>query len=239
MPYDPVKDPQVHQMIAAVMEEYQSELVEHEVKIGADWYVPPEGKPEAPLKLHGYPAAAVVKITPVRQRQRGIPDAIVTIDRAHWNGLDDDERYALLDHEVQHVSLYRDKDDHVVADDAGRPRLRMRLHDVQYGAFLAMADRHGDNSFEVRQAKKIMEDHGFLFGLPDQPSPGTLPFGRPDGETPADVVRDAFAALVSVGHTEATARAAIEAAAPGGPYRDVASLIDAVYQGQPDAAAAT
>ena len=231
MPYDPVKDPQVHQMIAAVMEEYHSELVEHEVKIGADWYVPPEGKPEAPLKLHGYPAVAVVKITPVRQRQRGIPDAIITIDRAHWNGLSGDEQYALIDHEVQSISLARDKDDHVVADDAGRPRLRMRLHDCQCGWFLACADRHGDNSAEIQQARKLIEDHPFLFGLPDAPAPGTLPFGRPAAGTPPGIVEDAFAALLSVGHTEDSARAAIEAAAPGGPYRDMASLIDAVYQG--------
>jgi Holliday junction DNA helicase RuvA len=54
--------------------------------------------------------------------------------------------------------------------------------------------------------------------------------GQPDNAEP-DVIRDTYAALLSVGHTESQARQAIDRVLTGKKkYRSVADLIDAIYQ---------
>lgn len=192
--YDLVKDPDVHQLIAAVVEKYHGDLVTHEVSIGAEWCTPGENDDAgSPLKLHGYACAAVVRVTPLKQRLHGVPDAVITLDKHHWIGLSDEERAALIDHECLHLQLQRDSEGSVVGDDAGRPKLKMRLHDVQAGWFLAIADRHGEHSPEIQQARKVVEDHPFLFGI-DAPEPGTLTMGKGNEEAPKRNRRAASAA---------------------------------------------
>lgn len=60
--------------------------------------------------------------------------------------------------------------------------------------------------------------------------------GKPDNAEP-DVIRDTFAALVSVGHTEGQARQAIDRVLAGKKkFKSVADMIDAIYLAQrPDA----
>jgi holliday junction DNA helicase RuvA len=54
--------------------------------------------------------------------------------------------------------------------------------------------------------------------------------GQADNAEP-DVIRDTYAALLSVGHTESQARQAIDRALTGKKkYKSVADLIDAIYQ---------
>ncbi len=54
--------------------------------------------------------------------------------------------------------------------------------------------------------------------------------GAPENAEP-DVIRDTYAALLSVGHTESQARQAIDRVLAGKKkYRSVADLIDAIYQ---------
>jgi Holliday junction DNA helicase RuvA len=58
--------------------------------------------------------------------------------------------------------------------------------------------------------------------------------GAPENAEP-DVIRDTFAALLSVGHTESQARQAIDRVLAGKKkYKSVADMIDAIYQHQRD-----
>ena len=58
--------------------------------------------------------------------------------------------------------------------------------------------------------------------------------GAPENVEP-DVIRDAFAALISVGHNESQARQAIDRVLVGKKkYKSVADLIDAIYKTRSD-----
>lgn len=119
---------------------------------------------EAVLKHQGYPASAVIRITPTRDRALGMADANIVVDRATWMTLSARQRNALIDHELTH--LERDVDEETEAfqfDSLDRPRLSMRRHDHQFGWFDSIAERHGDASPEVRQAKVLMESSGQLY----------------------------------------------------------------------------
>jgi hypothetical protein len=134
--------------LAEVMEEYHPELTKAEVKVGllAQW----PGNNGDPLKLHGYPCAATVKITPYRLRVQGIADAIITLDGPSWEDRPHEEQVAILDHELYHLETVRDEDGELVADDAGRPKLKLRLHDWSLGGFAEISRRHKNAALEVQ-----------------------------------------------------------------------------------------
>lgn len=48
-------------------------------------------------------------------------------------------------------------------DDLGRPKLKMRKHDVEIGWFKIIAERHGAHSIERQQAKIIFDTMGQSF----------------------------------------------------------------------------
>lgn len=116
------------------------------------------------LKHQGYPAGAVVRITPVKDRALGMADATIVIDRAGWLALSGRQRDALIDHELTHLARKIDKETgEVVFDVLERPKLQMRKHDHQFGWFDEVAQRHGQASAEVRQARRLMESSGQLY----------------------------------------------------------------------------
>jgi hypothetical protein len=116
------------------------------------------------LKHQGYPAGAVVRITPVKDRALGVSDATIVIDRAGWLALSQRQRNALIDHELTHLTRVTDKESgDPVFDSLDRPKLAMRKHDHQFGWFDEVAQRHGEASPEVRQARHLMESSGQLY----------------------------------------------------------------------------
>lgn len=123
-------------LIADTAEQYRGDLVNAGVHVDALWAY-------GGLKHHGYPAAAVVKINGVKERLRGIADATIIFCVEHWQKISQAERIALVDHELTHLVLVVDEDGRPIADDAGRPRLKMRPHDFELGVFDVIVQRHG------------------------------------------------------------------------------------------------
>lgn len=113
------------------------------------------GKPA--LKLHGVAAAAIVKINSLKDRVEGKSDATIFLDGEYWSQASEAEKVAILDHELHHLVEQRDKDGNLIADDAGRPKLKMRPHNFQVGWFHAIAERHGPHAVETQQMQKLAE----------------------------------------------------------------------------------
>lgn len=113
---------------------------------------------EPVLKHQGYPAGAVVSITPLKERCLGIADALIVVDRAGWVAMSQRQREALVDHELTHLTVATDKETGAPLCDArGRPKVVMRMHDHQFGWFDEIAEQHGENSPEVRQARSFVD----------------------------------------------------------------------------------
>jgi hypothetical protein len=118
-----------------------------------------------PVLTHGgYPAQAVCRLTPVRDRALGVADVVIVIDRSNWITLTGAERDALIDHELHHIERVLEEETEVPKTDAvDRPKLRLRKHDHQFGWFDAIAERHADASPEIRQAKSLMAKTGQMY----------------------------------------------------------------------------
>lgn len=125
------------------------------------------------LKLHGYPCAAVVKVNAYKLRVQGHADAEIVIDGDNWDTYSPEEQRAILDHELEHLETVSDKDGGLVRDDLGRPKLKIRLHDHQYGWFNSIVRRHGPHALEAQQARKFVNDHytQSWLGFIDAPEP--------------------------------------------------------------------
>lgn len=114
---------------------------------------------DEPLKLRGIRAYAYIKLTNLKERALGQRDATIVVDHASWEIMDDDRRVALVDHELYHLALCKDKDGKNATDDLHRPKMRLRKHDIEVGWFVEIAREHRAASIEVLQATEIAHRH--------------------------------------------------------------------------------
>lgn len=168
--YGPTSD-EVQRCLDKMRKRYHPDL--EGVTIGAIFVFDEEESSKRVLKHNGYPAAAVVRITSMRDRALGMQDAVIVIDRAHWMDVKGAVAEALIDHELQHLERVIDPDkpkpEQKRVDSLGRPMLTMRRHDRQFGWFDEVAQRHGPNSLEVMQAASLMASARQLyFDFPDK-----------------------------------------------------------------------
>jgi len=147
-------------MIREVIEGYHPDLVAADVRVNAlmAW-----SKAGDPVRLQGYPCAAVIRKNSVRDRIEGKADATITIDEERWENLDERGRVALIDHELYHLVPQVEGTDAEgrriwKTDSAGRPVLKIRLHDWELGGFAEIAERHGNAAIEVRAWQRVNED---------------------------------------------------------------------------------
>jgi hypothetical protein len=150
--------------VAHLMQCFHRPLIEAGMKI--DLISVATDGDEPALKLHGYPCAEVVRIVGLKDRSKGHGDAEIVIDEERYQAMSDPERDAVLDHELYHIELNIAEEaktkggviipKHVVLDAHGRPKLKLRKHDVQTGWFSEIAERHGAASQECKQAAQLV-----------------------------------------------------------------------------------
>lgn len=147
-----------------VLKECYPDLVELELTYGilmAQAEKDEHGEPKgAALKHHGVPALATIKINGYGDRVEGKPDVTIKLDEDHWHGITDAQKRALLDHEFAHLVPRTDEEGNVLADDCGRPKLRMRPHDYELTGFHAVIDRHGEHAAEVIEVRALAVSEG-------------------------------------------------------------------------------
>lgn len=145
------------QMVRETMHAYCLDLETAQVRVDVLTIASSDEANEEPvLKLHGYPCAAVVRILGPKDRAKGLGDAEIVIDEIQWKELPRATQFALLHHELHHLELVRNPKGKVKHDEYRRPKLKMRLHDRQFGWFDEVARIHGKASMEVRQSTALV-----------------------------------------------------------------------------------
>lgn len=151
--------------LGTAREEWHDDRLEG-VRVGLIFAYAPEdeetGDPTGPaLKRHGVPCLALARIVSAKDRVAGLPDALIYVDGAAWKGLTEREKLALLDHELTHIGFPENRGE----DCGGRPKLKMRDHDYEFGFFTEVAERHGRASQEVQQATRFVDIAGQVYLL--------------------------------------------------------------------------
>jgi hypothetical protein len=152
-------DEQVEALVVEVMNKYHGDLVQAGVTVGCIMVSCSAGHA---VKHHGYDCAATIRRTTLKQRVQGHADAEIDIDAATWDDLNAQQRRALLDHEIEHLTIVRDENRRVKTDDIGRPVLKMKLHDWELGGFASVVERHGNAALDAKAAHSFKDHFGQL-----------------------------------------------------------------------------
>jgi hypothetical protein len=162
--YEPA-DKQTAGLIAQVRKEHHPDLEGAGVTVSALFAqkFDKDGDELPALKKAGYPVAAMIQVTSLADRARGLRDAKLTICHYAWERLPEASRLALIDHELTHLQIVFDKDGALDHDDLGRPKLKTRPHDYELTGFVEVAQRHGEAAVEVRALKAFRQEQLPLF----------------------------------------------------------------------------
>lgn len=159
--YDPAPK-EVHDRVKALIKRFYPDLENVGLRVDVLMAATDDESGHA-VTLHGYPCDATIKILGAKDRAMDRGDVEIVIDNERYDSMGEKERDALIDHELYHVELKRDRHNKVKLDPYGRPQIKMRLHDFEAGWFHEIARRHGKNSGEVQQARALMGEHGQLY----------------------------------------------------------------------------
>jgi len=145
--------PDVESMVQGLIKQYYPDLEAADVSLCLLFAV--NGESPA-LMQNGYPALAMVRLNNLRDRIAGLKDATILIDQSNWVEWSDEERLAVLDHELYHLEVKRTKYGQIEHDDANRPKLKLRKHDFQIGGFHGVVRRHGATAFEAQAVARLV-----------------------------------------------------------------------------------
>lgn len=156
---------EVHALAAGILKEFPSHepLLRAKLKIDLLFALAERddagNKKGVALKLGGRECLGIARRIKLKDRVMGRGDCEVSLDGDWWADASAEQQRALLDHELHHFVVELDGE-RVVTDDIGRPVVRMRKHDYEFGWFEVIAGRHGLHSMEVQQARRMMERSG-------------------------------------------------------------------------------
>jgi hypothetical protein len=162
-------DTEVRAMLDELIEEYRTDLLGRNIRIGLTMAVGENGKPA--MKGRGQRILGKCKVNGKLDKTQGKPDADITLDGDYWAIASATRRKALLHHELSHIDLY-DGD----TDENERPILKSRRGDWDFDGFHEMVQLYGPDSAEAANLAMIAERHRQL-GLPfgqASPEPETV-----------------------------------------------------------------
>jgi hypothetical protein len=144
------------------------------------------------LKVGGKEALGCIRVTKLTERTLGLGDALMILDGESMIAWSSKRLQAVIDHELRHLMLAKNKrTGEIQLDDEGRPKLRIRPHDFEFGWFARTAELYGEESYEVSQAREIVAAQfvqNFLPGFEVDPDPTGL--GAYGGKPPASETTD-------------------------------------------------
>ncbi len=134
----------------------------------------PESDSDKPaISVNGKRVYGISKVHNLKERILGLKDAEIVLDGDAWPNIRIETKRALLDRQLQHFEVKRDKEGEFVLDDLNRPILTLRKPDRTFGWFDAVAARHGKESIEAREMRHLFEQAGQTY-LPFVDSHGTV-----------------------------------------------------------------
>lgn len=116
---------------------------------------------EPAIVVRGHRVMGQAKINNLKHRALGLGDAEILLDGDAWADMPDNRKRALLDHELEHLEVKRHKKTgEFLYDDLQRPAMKLRDHDREFGFFDNIAGRHGVDSFEIENLRRMFREAG-------------------------------------------------------------------------------
>ena len=139
------------------MRDWHSELIDAQVELDVLWCYSGKFRLLPALTHQGYSAAALIRITSLRERANGAGDAQLILDEIIWKDSTQAQRSAIFDHELEHLQISRDRLGGLKTDALGRPKLKLKKHDIVVGGFSSIIHRHKHQAIEATAIKQAVE----------------------------------------------------------------------------------
>ena len=111
----------------------------------------------------------ISKLINLKDRVKGMGDCEIILDGDACANFSKENWEALLDHQLEHFEVKRDKNGDFIFDDINRPVLKLRPHDRVIRLFHGPAARHGNSSYEAQQLRSMfLNDPGLLPFVPEE-----------------------------------------------------------------------
>jgi hypothetical protein len=124
------------------------------IKVGSN--LDKNGDPKGPaLKLHGSPCAAQIRAHNSIQQYLTGYHYTIKVDMDLWDELSDEQKIAVLDHELTHAVIKRDSKGEVKRDDRNNLIVGCRPDDYTINGFFDVMQRHGQDAIEFTTLQKI------------------------------------------------------------------------------------
>lgn len=162
--------PAVEKLIRLVMEEYHGDLLGEKARVRAVMVEGARnkyGELTAPaLTAFGVAAAAKIRVANPRERVLCECDVILQIDADGWSDLTEAQKRSLLDHELTHIQVKRDKNGLTKRRDDGSAVFESIPDDYCINGFFAVMQRHKSDSMEALGLRRLAERGGqLIFGF--------------------------------------------------------------------------
>ena len=114
------------------------------------------------IMVRGHQALGKCSIVGYKDRAKGQGDAEIMLDGDWWDGASTEEQRAVLDHELHHIMVPM-RNGAWKTDDLGRPKLKLREHDFEFGPSTSSPSATVANSVECKMMKAIADNYGQLY----------------------------------------------------------------------------
>lgn len=133
----------IHEMIVELVRAHHDDL--RSAKISVAWHL--SRKPDQDGRM----SLGTTKLVGNLERELMDPDFIIVLVKEFWDDAEvkDEQRRALLDHQLSRVALLLDKEGEPVEDERGRKCYRLVKPDLQ--EFSSVVERHGMYRAEIER----------------------------------------------------------------------------------------
>jgi len=213
----------VYKVVDQVMHDHHEDLVDVGATVlclFAEADIKQLMKGKTAIMKNGIPCAATIRQTSLIERVAGMADLVILIDKPRWELLDAIGRQALIDHELTHPGVKREKKTQDVCFDAAdRPLFLMDPHDYEIGVFKSIISRYGMAAVDCQNIQRMVSDTAVQLHFdaiigPCRQQAAAAESAKQDADLVAravEVIRETNRATLSmlqrrlgIGHTKAT-----------------------------------
>ena len=119
------------------------------------------------LIKNGVPCAAMVRVISPFNRHTDNYDVKIILNGDFWRDLTKEEKIAVIDHELSHIRMIRDREGEPVMIDENSDKVKLGTvkDDIQMWGFNDIIVRHGKNSQELQVLQSLVNRYAPLLDL--------------------------------------------------------------------------